>query len=786
MYAGYGDPSYGVLLLGIAPGEREMEKGRPFIGQSGQLLDGLLKYVDWPREQTYATNLICYWNNAPSAEEVAGCGERLRAEIEWAQPKVIVSLGGIVTSRLTGTDPKRKTLRGSTLWSKEFGCYVITTRHPAGALRANSMSMAQDIIRDLEKIPLVLTWPMDGSVANVVVDEIITDEPTAQRMLDALPLDRPVVIDIETSSKSTDETETDVFVDALLRIGFRWEDMAGREHIVVWRPGAWSRDLVWPAARWQFQFGTYDTMGIWRELGVRLPIVEDLGLKSYCCDERSGQHGLKILAREYQAAGWYDEALEKDKRRGTMDRLPDDVIDEYNGKDVAYTGRMDPILTAKMERDGTTGLYRDLLIPAYNMYRDAQYYGIGVDFSRLVDLGYLTWLPRYNDMVEELVQHATDLGFQGDINLNSNIQLKKLMFQIVGLTPIKKTPKGAPSLDKEVLDRLDHPFLRELKSFRALDKIMDYVFSIQRERKLDGLVHPSALLHSVRTGRRSYKRPAMQTIPQEYTVGAEFAEISSVFVPHNPKTHGMLKADYEQIEVWEAWVLSRDPVLLEHLLSGDIHSATAEAAFKISRLDYGYPNHRKNPLWDVKRQGAKKVRFGLQYGEGAEKLSSPPPVGLGCTTREAQEFIDNYWSVYDRYARWMVEIQAEARKEGELRTPTGRIMRFPIILDHKQLRQAINFPIQSIASDHVLIAAIELHERLREYNSFFLLDVHDALWIEYDLRFEREVCELVREVMERPKFPGYPNIPAEIAVGPNLRNMTKVPRKDKWELCLAA
>jgi len=115
-------------------------------------------------------------------------------------------------------------------------------------------------------------------------------------------------------------------------------------------------------------------------------------------------------------------------------------------------------------------------------------------------------------------------------------------------------------------------------------------------------------------------------------------------------------------------------------------------------------------------------------------------------------------------------------------TPTGRKMHFPLILDHRELRQAMNFQIQSPASDHVLIAALELHERLIEYNSWFLIDVHDAMWVEYDIRYEAQVCRLIREVMERPKWPGWPNIPVEIKVGSNIGILEKYPREWQWEL----
>ena len=789
---GYGDPSYGVVLLGIAPGQQEAERGRPFIGPSGQLLDKLLGVCDWPRKHTYATNLICWWNNKPTPEEIARCNDRLVTELRAAKPKLIITLGQLATTRLTGIefgDPdkkgakKLKGVRGSVLWSKEFGCYVLTTVHPAAVLRSQSMSFAQDIMRDFDKIPLILEWPQDGSVADFSY-ESVSDPVRAQAVLDGLPRTVNVVVDIETNSRSTDEADTDVFTEQLLRVGFRYVDEVGHEHVYVFRPPAWNAGvpLRWPTdVRWEFQFGVYDTMGLWRHLDVRLPIVEDLGLKSYAVDERPGQHGLKVLAREYQGAGWYDAPLEAAKKRGRMDLLDPDVVDRYNAADVVYTGRTDPILTRFMEREGTDGLYRNLLIPAYNVYRDAQFRGINVDYRRLAELGYEQWMPRWLAMEEEMQDQAASYGFQGRINLNSTKQIGKLFFEILGLEPTKRTPKGAPSVDKFVMDALDHPFAKRIREFRALDGIMDYVFAIQTNLKLDGLLHPSAQLHTVRTGRRSYKDPAMQTIPESFTVGAEYAQIQECFIPHNRSTHGMLKADYEQIEVWVAWTESRDPVLLEHLLSGDVHSATAEIALGVQRQDYGYPNHRKNPDWEYLRQTAKKIRFGLQYGEGAEKLATPPPIGIGGTKSQAQAFIDKYWSGYAVYAAWFLGTQQRAAREGELVSPSGRKMHFPIILDHRALRQAVNFPIQSTASDHVLISLIELAERLREYNSWFLIDVHDALWVEYDLRYENEVAALVREVMERPKFPGYPNIPVDIKVGPNIGSLHTLPRQQPWE-----
>jgi DNA polymerase I-like protein with 3'-5' exonuclease and polymerase domains len=169
----------------------------------------------------------------------------------------------------------------------------------------------------------------------------------------------------------------------------------------------------------------------------------------------------------------------------------------------------------------------------------------------------------------------------------------------------------------------------------------------------------------------------------------------------------------------------------------------------------------------------------IQYGEGAKGLTRQPPVGIGGTVAAAQKYIDNYKRTYPTYTQWMLDIQREALTKGFLRTPDGRVMRFPIVMDHKQLRQAINFPIQNTASAYNLKSMIALehpdfNQRLRALNSWVILNIHDCLVIESDRRYRTEVAALVREVMEAPKFDGFPSIKVDIKAGPNLGKMEKL------------
>lgn len=785
---GFGNPEPGVVVVGIAPGRDEaLNTHKPFTGASGQLLNKALAGVGWSRDKVYTTNVICWWNNAPSHEEIEQCGLRFRTELLDLQPKLIITAGAVANETVMGTK-RRKGSRGSVVWSDYWKAYVLDTHHPSFALQAQSMSAVQDILRDLSKIPRVLDWPRDGSVANVT-HQLVHSLEAAQRALNALPRGRTVTLDIETSNP--DVEEIDPYNDRLLCFAVSYLDDTNVERNLVFpgkifpecvRTGKHVQQeggckdcnlgtvLYWPQdVKWTFQFGQYDIPGLYNYFGIRLPLRDDTGLMSYCTDERPGYHGLKPNAREWLGAGWYEDPV-KPYYKGKMHLLKDEVVEEYNAKDAAYDRRLVPLFMYKMHEDETYGLYKNILVPAINTFIDMQIRGIKVDQAKLRMLAYENWFDKYLDMYRSLQLEAQEIGWPtDDLNFNSSPQLRKFFFQILGVDPIKYSKKtGAPSLDKETLDRMDHPFAAKIRAFRTLDTMIDYVLAVFEHLKHDGLLHPSAFVTTTRTLRTSYRNPAMQTLPKDYTVGADYARLREIIVPHNPDTHELIEADYNQIEVWLAWFESQDPTLLEHLMSGDVHSATAEGAFNTKR-------ELHDPLqWSEMRQNAKKIRFGIQYGEGAEKLASPPPVGIGGTVANARRFIDNYKRTYPVYAAWMDAIQRRALEQGYLRAPSGAVMRFPVVMDHKQLRQALNFPIQHTASMYNLTSMIELAPKLRPFNSYIILNIHDALVVESDRRYRAEVMALIRQVMEKPRFPGYPSIKVDMKVGDNLGEVKKV------------
>jgi DNA polymerase len=136
-----GSPDAEVMLIGEAPGAEEDRLGKPFVGQSGKLLDRMLATIGLPRSAVYITNVI-YWrppgNRSPTQAEIAACQPFLERQIELLKPKVIIFLGGIAARGLLGVKEGVTKLRGRPfVYATADGTRIpaMVTFHPAFLLR---------------------------------------------------------------------------------------------------------------------------------------------------------------------------------------------------------------------------------------------------------------------------------------------------------------------------------------------------------------------------------------------------------------------------------------------------------------------------------------------------------------------------------------------------------------------------------------------------------------------------------------------------------------------------
>jgi len=133
---GEGDPEARLMFVGEGPGAEEDRTGRPFVGQAGQLLDGMIIALGLTRSQVYIANVVkCRppGNRNPQETEMAACAPFLDRQIELIRPEIIVALGKVAANRLAGTTKPMKALRGR--WASYRGIPLLATYHPAYLLR---------------------------------------------------------------------------------------------------------------------------------------------------------------------------------------------------------------------------------------------------------------------------------------------------------------------------------------------------------------------------------------------------------------------------------------------------------------------------------------------------------------------------------------------------------------------------------------------------------------------------------------------------------------------------
>jgi DNA polymerase len=135
---GVGDEAAEWLFVGEGPGAEEDEKGEPFVGQAGKLLDNMLAAINLKRgKNVYIANIIkCRppGNRNPQAEEAAQCEPYLHRQIELIKPRLIVALGKVAAVNLLKRDAPVASMRGKL--HEYQGIPLIVTYHPAYLLRS--------------------------------------------------------------------------------------------------------------------------------------------------------------------------------------------------------------------------------------------------------------------------------------------------------------------------------------------------------------------------------------------------------------------------------------------------------------------------------------------------------------------------------------------------------------------------------------------------------------------------------------------------------------------------
>ncbi len=485
----------------------------------------------------------------------------------------------------------------------------------------------------------------------------------------------------------------------------------------------------------------YD-MVVLRSAGIELRgAAFDTMVADYLIDPGERSHNLDELARRH--LGHQNIEIESligtGKKQIRMDQVPLAAITDYAAEDALVPYRLLPILEPRLEQDGLVPLFRDLEMPLVEVLAELEHRGIKVDRARLVELS-----TDFSTKITALENEIYAIN-HGEFNIDSRLQLAKLLFEDLKLPILKKTKTG-PSMDAEVLEDLArlHELPKKVLEYRHLAKLRStYVDSLQELiHPVTGRVHTSLKQDVAATGRLSSQDPNLQNIPVRT---AEGRAIRSAFQP-GIEGWKLMAADYSQIELRVLAHFSGDAALAEAFASDrDIHTQVASQVYEVAPGD----------VTPEMRRSAKAINFGVIYGQSPFGLAR----SLGIENDEAAAFISAYFAQYPGVDDFMRETLIGCRKQGYVTTIAGRRrpvtgVRDPHAVNDKRQRTlperiAINTVIQGSAADIIKRAMITVHRRLKEekLQARMLLQIHDELLFEFPPEEQGQLRDLVVESM---------------------------------------
>jgi len=558
----------------------------------------------------------------------------------------------------------------------------------------------------------------------------LTNAPAAAKHLEAIDRVRPVAVDADWIGAPGTGTVRGLAVASGDDVAFIPADLLTDADVTPALAALFSADgppLVTHRAKELMH-------GIGRVADVVIGSLDlDTAVMAYLVDPGEGKFDLGDLCGRF--CGFELESPDREVAEGTLD-LDGDQAGDDAGRRAAAVLRLGPALREVLESRELWSLYEEVERPLVAILAEMETLGIRVDREFLDELR--AGLQKQCDELEAKIHAHAGESFV----VNSVPQLRRILFEVLELTPVKRTKTG-PSTDADSLQKMaatsEHPILADLLKYREVEKLRStYADALPPLIQADGRIHATFNQIATTTGRISSESPNLQNIPVRTTEGREMRR---AFVAADGC--GLLTADYSQIELRILAHLAEDPGLIDAFTRGaDVHTITAAKVFHVDEAKVD----------DFQRRFAKVVNYGLAYGMEAYGLGQR----LDIPTDQAKEILDSYFESFPNVHAYMENTVVEAKSRGYTTTILGRRRQISeLSSDNFRIRQmgermAQNAPVQGSAADIFKVAMVRMDAALRagDWATRMVLTVHDELVFEVPTA-ERETIEpLVREAME--------------------------------------
>ena len=459
----------------------------------------------------------------------------------------------------------------------------------------------------------------------------------------------------------------------------------------------------------------FDVMLVWYVLGTESPM--DLEHIVYTLVERTLEKFETVFK----------------KKKGEV--VSEEEKIEFLGKRALCIKKVEKQLKDKLIEEGLNKIYEDLESRLVPVLASMELEGIKIDKQYFSD--YKTELE---EKIKEVTEEIYELSGE-EFNIGSPKQLSQILFEKMGIEPIKKTKTGY-STDVKVLEELSLRGIEiagKLLDYRGYTKLLStYVEPIPKLADENDRIHTTFHQNGTATGRLSSSNPNLQNIPARTDDGIK---IRKGFI--SKEGWSLISFDYSQIDLRVLAELSKDEHLIEAYRKGeDLHELTARKIF--FKTD-------DEEITRMERSIAKVINFSVLYGKTPFGLSQE----LKITVEDATKYIRTYFEQYAKVREFLDNILENAKKNGFVETLYGtRRYIFGINSSNKNIRSqadrmAVNTVIQGTAANIIKKVMIELYERFKNESDIkMLLQVHDELIFEVKDEAIEKYLEKIEDIME--------------------------------------
>lgn len=751
---GAGKKESDIMIILDSPGPQETKEGVPIAARMRTYLSGLLKEAGIKISDCYITNTVkcqvTVRGKGPKVSEIKACAEYLEREMELIRPKYVLLMGATALKAIIGKG-KITEIHGQPI--EKDGVQYMPVFAPGVAFR--DPKRLAPLQADLARFKKLTTG---HSFEPPKLDKhVVTDFDTFNDMIRDLKRTRVISVDIETTGLNRFEHEITVIGFGLakkqwiLPLQFVGGKFLGKKDIQkqmmeIVEDALNTRNRSRKTKRRLRKEvithnGKFDNLFVRAHYGIRFPITFDTMIAAYILDENT-PNGLNYLSRTVLGAPEYD--IDLNLKKGQKHSKADiEKFYDYLGYDVLYTRDLRKHFRKQLKEQSLTKIYNRLMMPVYRVYEDVETEGVYIRRQQFDEVErYLNQkLADVDKKLARLVKkHRLTIT-----NWGSPKQVGEVLFGQLKLPILEKTPTGNPATGESILKRLaeKHPVPKVLMERRGIMQQISFFIDGWKKRMHGDKIYPGFNIHTTVTGRTSSNGPNLQQVPRDKRIRSLIGA---------PPGWTLVEIDYSQVELRIVAELSGDPKMKEvYRLGRDIHSNTALSLSTATSFD---------EVTKELREKAKAVNFGFVYGMGHSKFReyARDNYDLHISDREAMEYRKRFFEEYSTLPDWHEKQRRLARTFKRVVNLIGRVRRLQEVdspdggLAAEAERQAINSPVQSLASDMLLMSLIEISETISNDECRIIGSVHDAGLYIIKNEHLNEIIPKVKRIMERPSL----------------------------------